>query len=424
MKKNGQGDALPPYYPKRGRAKIWAIAAWLVFPPQWILGLFRTFWPIPSAFGWAAVTRYDDVAEVLTRSDVFEVPFGAEIARLNDGEIPGTPFLLGIDDKAAHERQLKLLVQAFKREDAENCVKPVSFKFATEKVGGVKKNGSIDAIQELITAVPLEVCRKYFGVEEIEDPQKFADATIDVSGHLFGFPPINPDPDIDKAAAYMRAVVNRAIKREIDTPSRSDTVLARLVKRYQHAELTREHVRAFLIGMIVGFVPTNTMSGGHILEMLLQKKKFMKAARAAVEAGDDDLLKHCLFEAMRFKPHNIGVFRVCSGDHTIAADTSRAKTIKSGTKVLASTLSAMFDPRQLNRPGEFNPRRPASDYMLFGYGMHWCAGVYIAQAQITQMFKAMLARPGLRPARGASGRMKLRGLFPDHLHVQWDPEKC
>jgi cytochrome P450 len=87
-------------------------------------------------------------------------------------------------------------------------------------------------------------------------------------------------------------------------------------------------------------------------------------------------------------------------------------------------MSAMFDPRKVERPYDFDPTRPASDYLLFGYGMHWCAGVFIAQAQITQTIKALLLRPELQRTRGASGKLHCDGGFPDHLSVNFVPVKA
>lgn len=426
------GSALPSYKPDRRAGILVIIGRFLVWllMRQWLMRLARTCWPIPRFFGYAAVTRYDDVAEVLSRHDVFKVPFADEIARLNDiGENSSTPFLLGIDDEEAHDRQLKRVMQAFKRDDIARVAR-LSRRSADDLISKSIPCPStdrrrIDAIRELITRVPIEVCREYFGVE-IEEPQDFADATIDVSGHLFGQATVKPSGPIDRAAAYVRLVVDRAIaqenkKQKSGQPSGDDTVLTRLVGIYRKNsnQFTWEHVRAFLMGMIVGFIPTNTMVGGHVLEMLLRKEEFMDAAREAAAAGDDDLLERTLFEAMRFMPHNPVLFRICSCDYTVAAGTSRAKTIKEDTKVLAWTMSAMFDPRQVGRPREFDPHRPASDYMLLGYGMHWCAGVFIARMQITQTFKALLAQPNLKRA----GRLQLRKLFPDHLFVEFDAVK-
>jgi cytochrome P450 len=123
---------------------------------------------------------------------------------------------------------------------------------------------------------------------------------------------------------------------------------------------------------------------------------------------------------MRFKPLNPGPFRICAEDYTVAAGTWRGKTIKRGTKMVAGTESAMFDSRRVMKPRTFNPERPSTDYMLFGHGLHWCIGAYIAQAQITQTFKALLVKDGLQRVRGKAGKLKRLGPFPWHLTVEFD----
>ena len=42
--------------------------------------------------------------------------------------------------------------------------------------------------------------------------------------------------------------------------------------------LTDAIVRSYLIGMITGFVPTNTMAAGHMLQVLLKRKDMFAAA--------------------------------------------------------------------------------------------------------------------------------------------------
>jgi hypothetical protein len=59
--------------------------------------------------------------------------------------------------------------------------------------------------------------------------------------------------------------------------------------------------------------------------------------------------------------------------------------------------------------------------MLFGYGLHWCTGAFIAAAQITQTMKALLVQPNLRPAKGDAGAMQNLGPFPQHLTVEFGP---
>jgi cytochrome P450 len=178
-------------------------------------------------------------------------------------------------------------------------------------------------------------------------------------------------------------------------------------------------IRAELLGMLTGFVPTNTIASGNVLEMLLRRPKFKARAEAAALADDDELLWRCLYETMRFKPINVGPFRECAEDYTIADGSSRGKRIPAGTRLLVSTQSAMFDERGVVEPKKFDPNRRSHESMVFGYGLHWCIGAFLAGAQITQTFKPLLKR-GLRRARDGEGKLRTVGLMPAHLTVEFD----
>jgi len=394
-----------------------------IFGSHWFWWLVRTVWPIPRVSGWALVSRYDDVAEGFSRHDAFRVPFDAEITRLNGGRPGGTPFILGIDAEAEHERQLKLVMHAFRHEDLPE-VEKIARDAAREQLKSRASDGKIDAIADLITAVPVLICERYYGVA-IAEPQTFAYATIAVSSHLFGVPPIKDDsPAANDGAAYVGAIVDAAVDAALErekAQSNGDdqTVIRRLVSRHVRdpQELPRAEIRAFLIGMITGFVPTNTLAGGNILDVLCRRPKIMQKVKEAAKTGDDALLMRHLFEALRFMPINPGRFRLCDDDHHVGGDSWRAARIRKGTTVLASTQSAMFDSRRIDSPWRFNEDRDASDYMHFGYGLHWCAGVHIARAQITQTFKALLSHGEFKCA----GSMRRRGTFPDHLTLRFGP---
>jgi cytochrome P450 len=419
----------------------------LANPPQWLYGILRRwlpnlrlpefvyftkYLPVPIPRFWVLVTRYEDVDEVLSRNDVFRVSWSAETKLLNDGHENGTNFILGLDgDKpeeggAEYDWQLAHVMRAFSRDDVAGLVVPAARDAATRIVDGC--GGRLDAIEKLVIAVPIAICERYYGVK-IPAPLDFAHWTIAMSGYLFGPPFDRPrvHETVLAGADLTRAVVDASIDREIgrakDEPhAECATVLQRLAREHcRHPEtMTRLVIRSFLMGMITGFVPTNTVAGGHIIEMLLSRPDFMAAARAAALAGDDDLLTRTLFEAMRFMPLNPGPWRQCDRDYTIAAGTWRATRIRKGRYVVAGTQSAMFDPRQVRNPGTFDPGRAASDSMLFGYRLHWCAGIHIARAQITQTLKPLLRRDNLRRATGKAGRLQLLGLFPEHLDVVFD----
>jgi cytochrome P450 len=362
------------------------------------------------------VMRYDDVKEVLQAHQAFAVPFGRKVEALNDGP----NFLLGMADGPDYRALRALVAELFPQAENETVVARISADVAEQVVAA--GGGGLDAVQALITHVPIKVCERYYGVEA-PDEVAFGQWTIAMSTYMFGDP--TDDKTLERAAlaagVELRKVVDAAMDRARAGHAPPQTIAARLAAAQANdPTLADETARAILIGMITGFVPTNTMAAGHMLEMLMRRPDFLAAAQAAA-AESDEALTRCLFEAFRFKPLNPGPFRVCVEDYTVAAGTPRATRLKKGVKLLASTQSAMLDPRRVVRPTAFDPARPPSDYMLFGVGLHWCIGARLAEAQITQTLKPLLMRRGLRRAPGAAGRLQRLGPFPAHLHVRYDP---
>jgi cytochrome P450 len=417
------------------RSATQKLLGWVLSDPRWLFWLLRR-WPWAGFrwFGnWTFVGRFDDVREVLTHNHFFRVPYGKKTKDLNGGP----NFLLGMEDTdesshrltqnddGSHRRCQELVMQAFRLEDVRSTVT----RKAAEHSSAILNNnpGCIDAIEGLLTRVAILICRDYYGLT-IPNPTEFGHWTIAMSTHIFvdaaSVVPAHRRA-AEAAASFVRALVNEAIADRQKTPRADGTVLSRLIKMQaaSKGELTDEVIRAFLIGMVMGFVPTNTLAGGNILAVLLRKRKFMAQAQEAALAGDDDLLRRCLFEALRFKHIHWGLTRICTDDYTIAARTSRKKLVRAGTKVLASTWSAMFDGSRVAHPGVFDSSRRPADYMLLGYGLHWCVGAHIAYAHITQTFKQLLLQKDLRPAEGKAGQLQLLGTFPQHLWVEFTPKR-
>jgi cytochrome P450 len=388
---------------------------------QRLFSLIRRFLPIFTLpfTNMVMVTRYDDVQEVLGNDAVFPVPWGEKV-KILDG---GPNFVLGLQDGAEYRRYLKQVMQVFTRDDIGKIMAPLAARLSAEIIG--QSGGRLDAIQDLITRVPILICKHYYGVPIApEEEVDFGHWTIAMSTFMFADP--TDDPRLRRVALAggdrMRPIIDRAIAEAKTTP-KPDTVLGRMIdlQRSGQGEFTDEAIRTILIGMITGFVPTNTMAAGNALELLFQRSDFMTPTRAAALAGDDDRLTRCIVEAMRFHPLNPGPFRICAQDYTIAEGTSRAKKVRAGTPILPGSFSAMFDERHVKNPFTFDPDRPATDSLVFGSGLHWCVGFFIATAQVTQTFKALLVQNGLRVAKGTDGQMQRLGVFPEHMIVEFDP---
>jgi cytochrome P450 len=399
--------------------------------PYWLFGLLRFVAPVCRipVLNWTVVTRFDHVRNILAQDQVFRVPWGDKTKTLNADE---ETFLLGVDNIETHRLAQQQLMAVFRLED----VKTVA-SLADEYSRGIieaHRGRPLDAIRDLVTRVPTLICRKYYGIPIPQGSENdFAHWSIAMSTFMFGDPTDDPTiRDLALAAGTrMRALLDAAIKDAHQGKIEPDSVLDRFVRMQGSAKPTDTAIRAHLMGMVAGFVPTNTMAAGHMLEVLVgggkylywPRGKFTRAMKLALDSRDDGMLTRCLLETLRFKPINPGPFRICVEDYTIEGGGLfglRPKTITKNSKILASTQAAMFDSRRVERPYFFKTDRPGAEYLLFGSGMHVCLGLFLAKAQITSTLKALLSQRNLRRAKGQAGRLKRIGPFPAHLVVEYD----
>jgi cytochrome P450 len=412
--------------------------------PLWIFGLLRTIAPVFRIPGtdWMIVSRFDHVKEVLAADQAFTVPWDDKMKALNDGK---ATFLLGVDDRKKHQDSLKLLMKVFRREDlpkiaamARREAESILDAHLKKSAGAGEPDGrasNFDAIADLITRVPTCLCRDYYGIPIGKDEEDaFAEWALGMSAYLFADP--TGDEKFAKvglaAGAAMGRLLDNAIALTEARETSDDTILERLVAlRRADPTITHDMIRANLAGMVTGFVPTNTMAAGHMLDAIVgggwflswRRSMFMEPAKKAIQDRDDERFFRCLMETLRFRPINPGPFRNCRQDYTFgdAGFFGRgAKTIRKDAKVLASTQSAMFDGRRVRRARKFDLDRSSSEYMHFGSALHVCLGAFIAEAQITPTLRALLERKNLRRAPGAAGKLRRAGPFPAHLMVRFD----
>ncbi len=416
--------------------------------------VFRTLFPIGFAVlrviapvlrigRLAVLSRHGDVAAVLSdRDGHFEVVYGPQMTELGES----TNFVLGLDG-AEHERHRRTIGL-----DLIDPVDIASIETVTRKTAAALLEagaGQLDVMRDLVTRTASEATCRFLGISP-RDPDAFAEWTMAVSMLLFADP--FGDPKVRKqaliAGQYIRRLIDDEIDRarrqrkhfdpakhtaeEIEKRRQESSLLERMVVR---GDFTDAEVRATILGLATGFIPTNTLAAGNILEELLDNPELYDTARRAAmalaearEAKDDvaakaqrEVLEEALLKAAaRYPALTPGIWRQVPRDVDITpAGGGRRLRFKAGTIVLASISSALRDPRRPRPTTQgVHAAREASD-LIFGAYPHRCLGAHLAMAHIIEVFAALLARPGLRPARGRHGRMWRAGPYPVRFDMDY-----
>jgi cytochrome P450 len=383
--------------------------------PEPVFAILRRVKPILMVKDVAVVTRFDDVQEVLSRDDVFQVTYGTKMEIVTGGN----NFFLGMQNSPDYERDVAHMRSVMRREDVASILVPFIASTAGHLVAAAASGGNLDVVT-LSRTVPARVVATYFGCPPPSD-QELVDWGTVLFQYLFT--DLNNDPAVDSAArdaaGKTRAWLDQTIADRKAHPTSSDDVLNRCLA-LQQARLPGMDdlgIRNNLLGLLVGAIPTTSKCCAQALDQLLSRPAELAAAQQAARAGDDALVASYVFEALRFNPNNPGVFRITAEDYTVARGTLRAATIPKGASVVAATQSAMFDDANVDQPSEFRVDRPAYVYMHWGYGLHTCFGQYINAIQIPGILKPLLATSSLRRAAGDAGKLQYTGPFPSSLKV-------
>jgi cytochrome P450 len=355
-------------------------------------------------------SRYDDVREVFATDPAFGVIYKPHL----DVIMGGQPFFLGMADTDQYRHDTAAMRKVVRPDDL--AILAVRTEALGEEIVA-QAGGRIDVVDSLVRRVTFTMLGDYLGVP---DP---AGGDLRVWGtRLFEFQFVDQgnDPalrkEVDEIAPALRLHIQNEIARRRIEPGKDD-VLSRCLALQAQGDpaYSDDFIRTSLMGFIVGGPPQPPMVVPQAMEQLLQRPKVLAEAQAAARADDDELLRRYVLEAMRFDPLAPGLPRVALTEWTLGNGTSHASTIPAGAQVLAAFASAMMDPRRVASPRTFDPNRPASDYMHFGFGLHECFGRHINNATLHLMLKPLLKQPNLRRAAGKAGKLSKNGPFAERL---------
>jgi cytochrome P450/deferrochelatase/peroxidase EfeB len=371
----------------------------------------RMFWPIPKFGRLVIITRDADVRDVLSQPGIFGVPYGPEMKELGGGK---ATFVLGLEG-IEQQRQHDLIRGLIGEQDAKWLIQRTR-QIADTLIDA--SEGRIDVMKDLISRVASETCAEFFGLS-VDDPDAFAEWSMSISALLFADPFGKPATRklALAGAARVRSVIDAAMVRlSVNPPPMPPEGLGKtILQRLRDTRISDDEIRAVMVGMITGFIPTTTLAAGNIVEQLLLTKDGLngpvEAARKA-RAGNEaarDRLEQLLFEAARLNPAlNPGQWRYAFQDGTITTAAGPHR-IPAGSILMVATASAMRDDNSQNYE------------LVFGSGVHACLGTTLAMAQITAIFESLLSRDGVCVSSNEWRHIFRVGVFPRRLDMEFKP---
>lgn len=397
-----------------GQRKVFAVLR--LFQPNLVIKR-KVIASYPNNGVTAIATRHTDVTDILTRDADFGVVYGPRMEMITGGE----NFFLGMQDTPRYTRDTSNMRLVVRRDDVPTIVTPYVSTAAAEIVAMVP--GKIDVPQALTQPVAAGLLDRYFGTP---GPSQAAIAEWTTLLFWYLFIDLQADPDLDARAQAAAASFRDWMDGHIAARRKgrkTDDVLGRCLAMgsAEMPGMSDRDIRNNLIGLLIGELPTLSATANLALDELLDRPHQFAAACAAARSGDDATLAAYVFEALRFRPLNPVVYRRAMRDTSIAAGTLRRRKVVKDSIVMASNLSAMFDPLAVPDAPSFRTDRPWETYMLWGYGMHACFGAHINRAVLPAMLKPLLAQPNLRRAEGERGQIDKAGTpFPQHFHLEFD----
>lgn len=415
-------------------AAMGLVADWLRHEPDAFFAELRRDRPVLDTPLFTLVTRFPDVAEVLSTGSVFGV---RQYAARMDPALGG-PIMLTQDGTPLAWREKGLMQALLDPEDAPR-VREIAGRAADAALDAAQPAGRIEAVGELFRHVPIRVCAEYFGFPGPDDRtlSRWSRAVMtDVTANLPGDPELHARSlragkemlhHLRGLLAQQRARPGREAGKEAGKEpaertgeTGGQTVFARLVRTRLPAELAWSDDRMVInvAGLLLGFLENAAGSAVQVVRVLLRDPELHRVAAQAARHPDPQRFDPFVWEALRLDPFLKMIARTCERDHVLAAGTSRQTRVPAGRLVLAAVASAMRDGTAVPEPDAFRLDRPPHVGLHFGHGPHACLGAHPGAVAVSECVRRLLRRPGLRLLPEPDGAVvRDRDVFPDRFNL-------
>jgi cytochrome P450 len=400
--------------------------------------------PLESLLGWRE--RYGDIYTVplpifgvgvyVSDPEAIREMLTGDQSDLHAGEAnaPLAPVLgdksVLILDGREHLRQRKLLLPPFQGSAIRNFRKVIR-EVAEAEVDGWRQ-GERFVVRERMRALTFEVIvRAVFGVTERERIERLRSALVSVIDMqmIFVMPNalrrdlgrFSPWGQFQRRLKEADALIYEEIARrrsDADLEDRTDVLSLLLRARDEEGSaMTDVELRDELMTMLLAGHETTATGLAFAFDLLMREPRVPARLRDELDGEDDTYLDAVVTESLRLRPVIDANERTLTKPRTIGG-----WDLPAGIRVYPAIAVVQLREDLYPRPHEFRPERfieeEATSYawLPFGGGIRRCIGAALAQAEMAEVIRTVVARVDLEPTRPDREPVVMRGitLVPRH----------
>jgi cytochrome P450 len=283
-----------------------------------------------------------------------------------------------MSDPPRHTRLRALVNKAF-TPDSIRALAPKVERIARELLDEAGGSGEIEIVDSLAYPLPMLAIAELMGIP-IEDRDQFRQWSDDMSGSTgsFALKDIRRSVDGDHAIhRYLHGIVEQRRK------DPQDDLLTRLVHAEENGDrLSMQELLALCSLLLVAGNMTTRGLISNGLYALLRNPEQIQRLRETPE-----LLTEGINELARYDSSVQLVARFAREDIEI-----HGKRIKKGTMISMLAGAANRDPERYVEPDRLDLSRDNSQFLVFGHGIHFCLGHYLARMNARIAIGTLLER--------------------------------
>lgn len=353
-----------------------------------------------SPHGSWVVSRYEDVMAIIQEPTLFS-------NQVQKGHWEDEPLQIPIDFDPPLHTEYRRLLQPHLTIRAVAKFEPISRQILTRLLDEIIESGSCDNFAAQVTR-PFSAqvqLGKLVGVDE-GDHEQLLTWVLTFLHHRF-------EPEFETSTRAFMSWITETIARRRSEPRRDDLVDGLMHGQVQGRLLADDEIcRAVMLMIIAGLLATADAISSIVLRLAVYPE-LQERLRSNLA-----LLPQAIEEFLRLEPSVTGAPRRCTRDTVFLG-----QQIKAGEQVLIHTAAANRDPREFERPHDFDLDRGRSRHVAFGAGHHRCLGSNFARLNLRIALEEILSRMhDLRLPEGeAPSRTPDLGWMIDRLPLTFSP---